>query len=149
MPQCSGNVPQWNKRSCHLLSRNIQSRLNSLVPARTQMFFTCLFNVYKHLQTLKHSIKVFNECFVDVCQHLRLGGLRSQTVRCSLSVPVMILVYEINIIRIRLDPLSNYDHFMINVCNSAATNYVKSFIRKLKRKRKKPETFTGIQHSTL
>ena len=31
-------------------------------PARTQTCITCLFNVHKRLQTLKHSIKVFNEC---------------------------------------------------------------------------------------
>ena len=38
------------------------------IPARTQMFFTCLFNVHKCLQTLKHSIKVFNERMVDDCE---------------------------------------------------------------------------------
>ena len=39
-----------------------------LHPARTQTFFTCLFNVHKRLRTLKHSIKVFNEHLVDVCK---------------------------------------------------------------------------------
>ena len=34
--------------------------------ARTQTFFTNLFNVHKLLQTLKQSIKVFNERLVDV-----------------------------------------------------------------------------------
>ena len=34
--------------------------------AGTQMFFTCLFNFHKCLQTLKHGIKVFNELLVDV-----------------------------------------------------------------------------------
>ena len=37
------------------------------VPARTQTFITRLFNVHKRLQTLQHSIKVFNEYLVDVC----------------------------------------------------------------------------------
>ena len=30
-------------------------------------FFSCLSDVLKRLQTLKHSIKVFNERLVDVC----------------------------------------------------------------------------------
>ena len=36
--------------------------------ARKQMFVTCLFNVPKCLQILKHSIKVFNEHLVDICK---------------------------------------------------------------------------------
>ena len=55
------------------LARNQQNcpyncQIAVLPPAKTQTFFTSLFNVHKRLQTLKQCIKVFNERLVDVCE---------------------------------------------------------------------------------
>ena len=40
-------------------------------PSQNQTLFTCLLNVHKCLQTLKHNIKVFNEHFFDVYKSLK------------------------------------------------------------------------------
>ena len=40
-------------------------------PTRTQTFVTCLFHVHKCSQTLKQSIKVFNQHLFDVCKSLK------------------------------------------------------------------------------
>ena len=41
------------------------------MPRQTQTFFTSLFNVHKCFQTLKHSIKDFSVCLVDVCEGVK------------------------------------------------------------------------------
>ena len=40
-------------------------------PSPNQMFFKCLLNAQKRLQTLKHSIKVFKEHFFYVCKSVK------------------------------------------------------------------------------